>query len=53
MNELEQNKDIVIKTKQVDDYTIELTTMPVDNSDFYMVKYWLVPTSIYKQYKGI
>lgn len=53
MKSLETSKDVSIKTKKVDNYTIELTTMPVDNSDFYMVKYWLVPTTIYSQYKGI
>ncbi len=53
MKSLKKSNDVSIKTKIVDNYTIELTTMPVDNSDFYMIKYWLVPTTIYSQYKGI
>lgn len=38
-----------IKTKIVDNYTVELNIMPVADSDFYIVKYWLVQTSIYSQ----
>ena len=39
-----------IKTKQVDEHTIELNIMPVSGTDFYIVKYWLVPTTTYNQY---